>query len=484
MKFTIFKRLTFGYAAIMLMVVFIGIYLPLKLNQLNHLTRAVASVDGTTIRLIEHLLETLYSQVAFGNKYLVSNDKDFYNQFKKIGNYITEDIEKLKLIIDTPEKKKIFQDAVGSYRDYIKFFSLEMERLNKGNDRPEKTLIDDNDKLIDKINRILETIIKMARSDRDKKIEMSSRISRHILNVTSITAGLSVIMGILISFFNTKSITRAILLLQDNTKEIAKGKFQMIPAPYGPPEIIELSNHFNAMCARLKELDKMKTDFISYVSHELRTPLTAIKAAADMLKKGIFADTPGKDDELLSIVNNECKRLINSVNRILDLSRMEVDMMDYNFDKCSLLPVIQKTILNLAPIAQKNEISLELKPTPDLPHVRIDEERIAQVMENLIGNALKFTSLKDSIVIDISLANDEKGFIIVSVADTGCGIDDKDLELIFDKFKRIENGIETARGSGLGLSITKYIITAHGGKLWVQSEPDTGSTFFFTLPVA
>ncbi|MCD6271907.1 MAG: HAMP domain-containing protein [Deltaproteobacteria bacterium] len=484
MKITIFKRLTFGYATIMLMIIFIGIYLPFKLKQINDLTRSIAEIDGAGIRIAKHLQETIYAQVGFGNKFLVSKDRDFLNEFKKIHNYAREEMTKLESLIDNSEKKGAFEKARNLYLVYLSKFEVDIKRLGKNSDYPVQKYIEENIRLGDKINKKLEQLIKIAGSDGEKKIELSNRISSHVFRVASFIAVLSVFMGVLISFFNTKSITRPILLLQKQTEEIARGKFYKISNINSPPEIKELSDHFNRMCERLKELDNMKTDFISYVSHELRTPLTAIKTATSMLRDGSYAGRKGKQDELLDIVNEECARLIKSVNRILDLSRMEVDMMDYRFSKCSIIPVIQKSILKVAPVAELNRINLELKPYPDLPLVIIDEEMIAQVMDNLIGNALKFTSERNSVIVNLNISQVKKGFVEVSVSDTGIGIDKKHLNLIFEKFKRIDEKIETARGSGLGLSITKYIITAHGGKIWVQSEPGKGSTFFFTLPVA
>jgi len=484
MKITIFKRLAFGYAAIMLMIVFMGVYLPFKLKQINDLTRSVAVIDGTSIRIVKHLQETIYAQVGFGNKFLISKDKDFFNEFKKIQNYTKEDMIKLESLIDNSKKEGAFEEAKKLYLNYLFKFEGDIKTLEKDSGYPGKKYIEENNRLGDKINRKLEHLIKIARFDGEKKIELSNRISSHVFKVASFIAVLSVIMGVLISFFNTKSITRPILLLQKKTEEIAKGKFQKIININSPPEIEDLSDHFNSMCERLKELDNMKTDFISYVSHELRTPLTAIKTAASMLRDGSYAGRKDKQDELLAIVNEECARLIKSVNRILDLSRMEADMMEYRFSKCSIIPVIQKSILKVAPIAEQNGINLELKPSPDLPLVIIDEEMIAQVMDNLIGNALKFTSEQDFVIVNLNISQTEKRFVEVSVFDTGIGIDKKHLDLIFDKFKRVDEKIETARGSGLGLSITKYIIAAHGGKIWVQSEPGIGSTFIFTLPVA
>ena len=158
--------------------------------------------------------------------------------------------------------------------------------------------------------------------------------------------------------------------------------------------------------------------------------------------------------------------------------------LDNQFSKCSLIPVIQKTILKLAPIALRERIELELKPSTDLPLVTIDEERIGQVIENLTANALKFTSAKGRVIVTASLLNkNKKNAVLFSVQDTGCGITKENLDKIFDKFKRIEDGKQIARGTGLGLPIAKYIISAHGGKIWTQSKPGKGSVFFFALPV-
>jgi two-component system sensor histidine kinase GlrK len=268
------------------------------------------------------------------------------------------------------------------------------------------------------------------------------------------------------------------------TREIAKGKFEEIDNIASPPEIKELSDDFNLMCERLRELDEMKKDFISHVSHTLRTPLTAMKEASRMLMEGTYADVPVKQNELLAITQKECERLIDSVNRILDLSRMEAKMMDYQLKRGLLFPVIQQTVLKLAPIAQRKKIDLELRPSPNLPTVKMDEERIAQVMENLIGNALKFTAPGGTVIIVASLKNQSQHWIEVCVADSGCGIPRENMGKIFDRFQRIDGGRKTPLGTGLGLSIAKHIVADHGGKIWVRSKPGQGSSFYFSLPVS
>jgi two-component system sensor histidine kinase GlrK len=436
-----------------------------------------------SINHIEHLLDTVFSQVGFGNKYLISKDQDFYKQFQQLKEYLTEDMMKLEPLIDTSEKADLFDEAKVLYDSYISLIELEFGFVEKGTDYPSKRYQEKKEIIIDGFNQKLRKITNVARLDRDKKILTSSQISHNILKVSTITVVLVVIIGILISFFNTKSINRPILLLQEKTKEIAQGKFEKIPDITSPPEIKELADQFNIMCERLKELDELKLDVISHISHELRTPLTAIKEASSMFLEGIFAAQQEKQHELMTIVKEECERLINSVNKILDISCMEAKMMEYHFSELSLLSVVQKSVLKLAPIALSKGVSLELKPTNDPLLVKMDGERINQVLENLLGNALKFTPKGGAVMVCVSCRNGNNGFVEIAVSDTGNGILKENLENIFDKFKRIDSGKETVRGTGLGLSIAKYIIDAHGGKIWAQSELGKGSTFFFTLPV-
>ena len=414
---------------------------------------------------------------------LFPKTRTFTRNSGTLGKHLTQDMERLESLMTTKEDKNVFLEAKQFYHNYVSLFGEEVRAMKIDPNYPRRKYQEGKEKLVDEINERLRSLMKIARSNRDTKIQESSQMSYHALKITYITVGLAIIISILISFYNTRSINRPILLLQKRTKDIAKGKFEKIRDISSPPEIKELADDFNLMCERLEELDEMKIDFISHVSHNLRTPLTAIKEATGMLIEGTYADAPAKQQELLAITEEECERLIDSVSRILDLSRMEAKMMDYQLKESDLLPVIQKSLLKLAPIAQREKIDLELKPPPDLPPAKIDVERIGQLMENLIGNALKFSSEGGKVVLSVYVRNYGKQFLEVSVADTGCGIPNENLERIFDKFKRIDRGRETDRGTGLGLSIAKHIIADHGGKIWAQSKLGEGSTFFFTLPV-
>ena len=484
MKFTIFKRMMSGYAVIMVMVLFMGIYVTLKLNQMADINHKIAKVDGVMITLGEQLLEILFSQVGFERKYLIAGDPDFSREFHGTRTLFEEDLLRMDHLADSEAAKAWVDDVKIGYARYLQLFEEEEQLIARGEPYPRTEYVEEKERLVAHIAKTLRDLIRNARSERDGKLALSSRISFRVARVSVVAAGLTVLFGVIISFLITRNIARPISVLGHKTREIASGKFHRISSIASPPEIQELATDFNAMSERLQELDAMKLDFISHVSHELRTPLTSIKAASAMLLEGTFRSAPESREELLMIIRDECDRLIGAVNRILDISRMDAKMMDYHFADCALFPILQRAVLKLAPLAQRKNIDLELEPAQELPPVRIDPDRIAQVMENLLGNALKFTPEGGRVTVFVHPMDGEKGFVQVYVADSGCGIPREDLARIFERFKRIDRGRETGMGTGLGLAIVKHIIADHGGKLWVRSAPGKGSTFSFALPVA
>ena len=341
MRFTIFKRLTIGYAAIMILVIFLGLYVTSKLLQISHLTRDAALVDSATVGRIDQIFDTLFSQVSFEEKFLISRDRDFYTKFWEVEENFLKNIGKLESLLQTEDDKKRVERVKASYKKYLSLFQHQILGTDKKSDQYFWQYRNEKSKLIDAIHQDLRNLMTKARSDRDKKISASNRIVSNVLKTQLAIVGLAILAGLVISFFNTRSIIRPVLLLKEKTKDIADSKFSRISNITSPPEIKELADDFNRMCERLKELDEMKEDFISQVSHKLRTPLTAIREATRMLLDGSYADEAEKQKALLKITKMECERLIDSVNQILDLSRMEAKMMDFTFKKRNLIPLIQ-----------------------------------------------------------------------------------------------------------------------------------------------
>jgi len=250
-------------------------------------------------------------------------------------------------------------------------------------------------------------------------------------------------------------------------------------------ELEQINKELNQANEHLKELDKMKDEFVSIASHELRTPMTAIKGYLWMLDSGKHKLKMGRRHaEYLERVKASTERLINLVNDMLDVSRIEGGRMQLNIKNGVAEHMISGVLAEIMPKALEKKIDLIFeRPKSPLPKVRIDENRIREVLMNLLGNALKFTPENGKITVS---ARKQGKMVNISVVDTGKGIARNDIPKLFQKFGRLEHSfalISETSGTGLGLYITKSLVGLHGGKIWVKSTPGKGSTFTFSLRV-
>lgn len=229
---------------------------------------------------------------------------------------------------------------------------------------------------------------------------------------------------------------------------------------------------------RVKELDKMKDEFVSVASHELRTPMTAIKGFTSMILEGDYGKPPSKMIEPLTNIITSSERLINLVNDLLNLSRITAGRLKFNLENFKVLDVINSTLKMLVPIAEKKGLKLTLEGSTDY-EVFSDKDKLSQVLNNLIGNSIKFT---DNGEIKLTL-KEEDGLLKVFISDTGIGISEKDIDRVFQKFEQVTTA-QTGKpqGTGLGLYISKQIANKLGGDIWVESsEVGKGSVFGFSM---
>ena len=240
----------------------------------------------------------------------------------------------------------------------------------------------------------------------------------------------------------------------------------------------------------LTELDRMKDSFLSSVSHELRTPLTSIRSFSEILLQ-YDQEGPETQREFLGIINSESERLTRLINDVLDLSRIEAGGMVWNDAVVSLEEVIHEILPTHQRLLEEKSLLLTLNLSPELPPVLVDRDRIQQVVRNLLTNAIKFSREGGKIVVKVDTfggrrTDEPSEWVKVSVADQGIGIDERDFEVIFDRFRQVSSDTlkDKPEGTGLGLPICRDIVTHYKGNIWVESRKGEGSTFSFTLPVA
>jgi len=240
-----------------------------------------------------------------------------------------------------------------------------------------------------------------------------------------------------------------------------------------------LAVHYDV--TRLKELDSMKTEFVSMVSHELRTPLTSIRGALGLIEGGIVGEISDKVREMIAIARSNSDRLIRIINDILDLQKLESGHLRINKQIINANDLVEAAITSVAEIANQSDIRLQPKIDADIT-VRGDEGRLVQVLVNLLGNAIKFSPAESSVVISAVLTDSGARF---GVRDNGPGIADEHRDHVFERFNQADASDTRARGgTGLGLTIAKTLVELHDGEIGLDSELGKGSEFYFVLPVA
>jgi signal transduction histidine kinase len=244
-------------------------------------------------------------------------------------------------------------------------------------------------------------------------------------------------------------------------------------------ENAELFEEIEEKSRQLEEASQHKSEFLANMSHELRTPLNAVLGYAELIQDGIYGEVPAKMQEVLERIQQNGRHLLGLINDVLDLSKIEAGQLTLSPVHYSMRELVLDVVSATEALAAEKQLTLEMNVPADLPPGHGDERRITQVLMNLVSNAIKFTEA-GSISIQAKV---EDGDFVVTVSDTGMGISAEDCERIFGEFQQVDSSSTRKKGgTGLGLAISKRIVELHGGRIWVESTPDEGSTFWFTVP--
>jgi two-component system, NtrC family, sensor histidine kinase GlrK len=482
MKLSILSRLIFTYLVIFILVTAMSVYAVVEMDRFSMITRSLLAVDTSAMTYVDKIRDNLLSQVRYEKKFGISRDEELRSQFllfRREGDRYVKELS--VLAADTP-LDGFAKRTKEHYQRYHELLTQE-EGFTDGRQEYDKSWYSrEKEKAVDAALAEMEKMRGFAEQETYRKIGILYETSENARKVALVMLGIFLALGIFTTVFIYRSITRPIAILKKKTREIAQGNFEDDVHLASPPELAELAGSFNLMCRRLKDLDKMKDDFFSSISHELRTPLASLKEGISLLREGPGDASTEKGRKILAILAEESERLINLVNTVLDLSKMEAGMMEYHYVPANIPALIDKAVREITPLFETKGIRLEEDLDEDLPPALIDAERIIQVLRNLLGNAVKFTP--EGGVVTIT-AHSVPGGIEVAVTDTGPGIPPESIHEVFDKYRQAPgHGLPYLKGTGLGLAIAKQIVSSHGGKIWAENTPDRGSTFIFSLPAS
>jgi signal transduction histidine kinase len=297
--------------------------------------------------------------------------------------------------------------------------------------------------------------------------------------------GVSIAFG----YFISNSITQDLQDLVKGAEKISQGDFGVRVNVSGEDEVAQLAQAFNQMATQLENaaeaeraLDEARRNLVAWASHDLRTPLTSLRVMLDALADGVV-DDPETVSRYLKQSQNEVNRMSALIDDLFELAQLDAGYQDLDFEWIALSDLISDTLESFAAQAKTQGVTLEGSITPEVDPIWAAPDKLSRILDNLVGNALRYTPEGGSIFLDAKLSGDH---VRVEVRDTGAGIPTQDLPRIFDRFYRGEKSRsrsgEKSGGVGLGLAIVKGLVKAHGGEISVESKVNEGTIFWFTLP--
>jgi two-component system, NtrC family, sensor histidine kinase GlrK len=478
MRLTIFSRVMLAQSTLILLILIVSLYALAKLHFVSQLSTDALTLDATCINEEKRLLKAFLAEMRNAEKYLLIRDGAFYEGYTKNKDDFADALSKVTAIINTDREKELVTEIAMLHTLY----NEEVNQVISGGGASEQTKSRMSEGIVEKANEMIRL--------RDQATSAKTTLVRdHASSAAEVLFWLTLFGmagALLLAYLHARGISHPLKGLAQGMRHVGRGEFTRTIHINGPREVQELALAFNLMAEELEHLDRLKADFTAHVSHELRTPLTAIREGTALLLEEIPGPLTEGQREILDVVRNHSHRLYQSITSILDLSKMEAEMMDYDFTACDLNDLIDKSIQAVNLIARKREIELRTSIDDQIPMLMVDERRIQQVLDNLLSNALKFSPEKGEVYVDAFLSGNHGSArtVEIRVSDEGPGIPREELQNIFEHFyQSSKSKAKGQQGTGLGLAIARHIVEAHKGRIWAESETGSGSTFHFTLPV-
>ena len=479
MKLTIFSRVMIAHSTLILLILAVSLFAVSKLRLVSQLNTEALTVDAACINEEKRLLKSFLAEMRNAEKYLVIRDSSFLDEYKSNKKDFYDAISKIDYTIDTRREKELVSEIKSLHESYE--HETDPDDFGKMGTEEARTSLSEG--IIQRANEL----IRLRDEAASQKTAMARDQAASAAEVMFWLTLFGIAGGFVMAYMHARAISRPLGKLAREMRRIGQGEFSRTAHVKGPTEVVDLAKSFNLMTIELEHLDRLKADFTAHVSHELRTPLTAIREGTALLLEGVSGPLTNSQREILEVVRNHSQRLFQSISSILDLSKMEAEMMDYEFTMCDLRALIEKSVEAVDLIARKGDIRLQVNVAGLIPMFLADERRIAQVLDNLLSNALRFSPPGGEVRVEaFPVGGDYRNAteVEIRISDEGPGIPAGEVLNIFKHFYQSRNQkAKGQQGTGLGLAIARHIVEAHEGRIWAESELGYGSTFHVVLPV-
>lgn len=483
-RLSIFWRIVLTSLVIIVVMAGVNLYALFQLRQLTVLSANMATQHYPAIESAKRLLAVLYSQLHSEKKYLAVRDATFLQHFDEEVDEFHRGLQILEAQELTPRGIQLLEDTKHLQQERLMTFRTELESGLTSSSPPSADYEGKRDALMDRMSATLQQFIDLHETGISTGVSRSRESSAQAEAVTEQLVLLALVFGIALAGFASYTILRPLRQLQSHIKQIGQGDFRTSLNIRAPSELRDLVDAVNWMGAKLQELDDMKGEFLAHVSHELRTPMASIQEGTHLLLDEIPGPLSQEQRTTLRIMADSSRRLITLISTILDLSKMDAGMMEYRIVPTDLKRITDMSVNKIRLLADAKHVQLLVEAPAQRAWVKADALRIEQVLDNLLSNALKFSS--EGGIVKVLMKPDSKaGVLEVSVSDGGPGIQAEDLPYIFERFYQGRTKAKHATpGSGLGLALAKKVVEAHGGRIWIESEAKKGTTVRFILRIA
>lgn len=431
----------------------------IAVSHLVAVNRAVTTRTAPALRMEAHLVESALGLIRVERRYSLLKDPAYRALWDERAARAVSDVAALRGLLTTDAEIRWQQKAVTTLQAYRTAFGTPAA-----------------DEAGARIRRQLARLMDATYSALRRAQRKASTLERRTWQVVAVALPVSVLVALSGTAWLARRMARALRLLKSATAELAEGRFGGSIAVERHDEIGELARALRRMGVRLGEVERLKEELFTQISHELRTPLTAMREATNLLRDQVPGPLTPKQERLLEILAASTDRLLRLVNQILELSRLRAGLEAMQRSQVDLGRLVTRALEELRPQAEARGLAIGRAGPLAGVLVLGDEERLLEVLMNLVGNAIKHTPAGGSVQVELA---GRDGDVEVAVKDTGTGIPADALPRVFDRYWRM--GGESG-GSGLGLAIVRSIVEAHGGRVGAQSEMGRGSRFTVRLP--
>jgi signal transduction histidine kinase len=478
MRPTIYRKMIAAFLLIIVAMIVLATYL---LYELQHTTNSIHTTLGINVASVEHARELrglLDDQERSAQKFLVSRDSAYFTLFTETTRRLTSGMDSLSSVLG--------EAAQGGF---IQRFHLINEGLYQGLSEEDKSLLGAESPAgnlvavsdsIEVMRRLLDDVIQQNQTLIVTRVVADDQRAAEALQFAVVLTLGSVVITVLLAFLLARTITNPVRVLQAGVNRVARGSFQPLRVTSND-ELADLTRAFNDMGEKLRRSNEQRAEMMQRIVHELRTPLQSLHSVHYLLSEQIAGPLNEQQQKYVEMLRANAERITDFTNQFLDLAKFEAGRMQFRQQPTKVQALVEKAVESARIHAEAHQIAISLHLKDDIPELRVDAEKIGQVVSNLLSNAVKYTP--DRGQIDVVVEGQESG-VRVLVKDSGVGIDPEDIPHLFTKFYQAKNaGKARTKGTGIGLALVKAIVDGHGGKLRVESEVGKGSTFSVELPV-